>query len=930
MTNPIFQQNSSADKGVTESPKCGALHRAMSFAVVCAAVLLFSSAACAAGQSFYVDAVHGDDSWTGTADADHIDRSTTPVTGPRKTLAGVTALVTATKSKETVGDTVYVAEGDYKTDPMSTGGTSPRDFRLIMKAGMRMIGTGDRDKTLINGNSEIPVLYIATWCLVKNVTICNGSATADTSNGAAWQGGGSSKTEPISSSFVVGCVISNCVSGAATGAVAGGAAAASIRNLFVNNYSTKNATAGAVYSGYAWNCVFDKVSFPERGASSTLKAFNCTFVNCTTANAGGSLYNCLVRAKEGNNAQMYATVTSGNRSNGSNADQDCKTVQGLDKTQVDTDYMPIGGLNVGIDKGVNDNWATNCLSATDYPLVADEWGVDFLGNPRVVNDRIDCGAVEYSAEKTNVRQLAITDGKGGVTLTGAESGVTTVKSAAENITFRIARNYAPAEVDPASFCLGINVNGEFFSFTGTDADRVYEGSVVYGGTSLEIEAVYATTNNWYVNPVVGKGDDANDGYTPYRAKKTLKGAAKNALLRSGDVIHAAAGTYAEETMTDAKCGAIKNRVVVPDGVWLVADEGPERTIILGEKDDGGCGPDAVRCVAIEGNDVAYVRGFTLTGGATGTDGDAYAKSAGGGFSKGGYFIDCIVTNNHAASNAGGIYGATTIGCRFADNHSGTKATDLVSVVYGSHYNVVLDNTAANSAVAIVNGYLLDATVTVCKNLANTVVCGGANVKSCDLFSCLVSDELGGYCNPDTKTRTNVEGLAGMFDVNYRPKADTLPVDFGDNSYYPGTCPAELARTDLTGGQRVYNGTIDCGPGEFDWRGKYAKVLCGKSATVEKASPNVVAADDRKSLTIGPGAVLKLTVMTEMDGRCVFTPDGEVSVLLNGEVLESVEGGYSFAVAAGVPYALEIANAGLGSAGLARFDLPRQGVVILVR
>lgn len=896
--------------------------------VICATVLAVGSVL-AAGKTFYVDAVHGNDAWTGTADWEHRDEATNPVTGPRKTLVSLYDDVTATSSMSAVGDTIYVAEGDYKEG--SRTGSGNKEYRMMLKAGTRLVGTGDRTKTYVNGDGRMYCLNIGTYCLVKNVTICNGYAA----EGSAWVGGGTAGKE----SFVVGCIVSNCVSTAAEkgGVTSSGSCAPSMRTLFVNN----RAQDGSVlYSGRAWNCIFDQGDATCMACTS-LKAYNCTFLNCSTANASGFLYNCLVRAQEGASAKMFATVTSGARSSRSTADDDCQLVQGLAMTQIDVAYMPIAGANVGIDEGINDNWTTNCWNAADYPLVADDWNLDFWGNPRVVNGTVDCGAVEYDATKSRARTLTITDAKGGITVSGAAPGVTVVASPDDDVVFSIARNYAPAESDPTKFCLGVNVNGEFISFTGIDADRVYEGSVVYGGTNLVIETVYATTNNWYVNPVEGRGDDTNDGYAPYRAKKTLQGAVENGLLRSGDVIHAAAGTYAEGLMSDnASYGtgsAHNNRVVVPEGVWLVADEGPEKTVIKGEMDNGGCGPNAARCVAMLKNKKAYVRGFTLTGGAS-NDTKSYAKYAGAAMANCGVFIDCIVTNNHALARVGGICVGfeddencgMTIGCYFRDNWHGTAVEDDQCVFGGWHFNAVFKNGTATSA-KLVNCLLLqDAGAYKCAFTANSVGFTGANITSSSLYDCLIGGTVGGFTKLYGKTETNVEGLADMFDANFRPKAGTKPVDFGVSLSYATNCPAVFANLDFAGGQRIYNGTIDCGAGEFDWRGAYAKVLGGKQAAVEAASSNVIAADDLKSLALGAGAVLRMAVVTGVSGMCSFSPSGTVSVKLNGNVLAPIAGEYSFEVESGSPAALEISAVGSDVVTLTKFSLPKSGLMLLFR
>ena len=87
----------------------------------------------------------------------------------------------------------------------------------------------------------------------------------------------------------------------------------------------------------------------------------------------------------------------------------------------------------------------------------------------------------------------------------------------------------------------------------------------------------------------------------------------------GHIIHAAAGTYNEG---EAWAGNSSNRVVVAEGVGLVADDWPlQETVIQGasataegEADKYGNGTNAVRCAYVL--DGGYVRGFKLTGGRT--------------------------------------------------------------------------------------------------------------------------------------------------------------------------------------------------------------------------------------------------------------------------------------------------------------------------
>ena len=72
------------------------------------------------------------------------------------------------------------------------------------------------------------------------------------------------------------------------------------------------------------------------------------------------------------------------------------------------------------------------------------------------------------------------------------------------------------------------------------------------------------------------------------------------------------------------------------------------------------------------------------------------------------------------------------------------------------------------------------------------------------------------------------------DADYRPdRATSALVD-------QGTADADFGETDVYGGQRVYNGTVDIGAVEADWRGQYAADISGKGAfDVTAATPDVV-------------------------------------------------------------------------------------------
>jgi hypothetical protein len=67
------------------------------------------------------------------------------------------------------------------------------------------------------------------------------------------------------------------------------------------------------------------------------------------------------------------------------------------------------------------------------------------------------------------------------------------------------------------------------------------------------------------------------------------------------------------------------------------------------------------------------------------------------------------------------------------------------------------------------------------------------------------------------------------------------VDAGNDSYWSDPDLRTSSFVDLDGSQRIYNGTIDVGCWEYDWRGEFSRVLGSRSSfSVVSASPAVTA------------------------------------------------------------------------------------------
>jgi len=133
-----------------------------------------------------------------------------------------------------------------------------------------------------------------------------------------------------------------------------------------------------------------------------------------------------------------------------------------------------------------------------------------------------------------------------------------------------------------------------------------------------------------------------------------------------DLIVVFNGVYA--TGGKAVAGDLTNRVVLDKTVTVMSVNGAEFTFVQGARDATTNGPAAERCAWV-GN-WATLSGFTLTGGATRSSGDANTLQSGGGIwglSANSLLTDCIVSNNAAPQSGGGAFRGSLFNCTLASN-----------------------------------------------------------------------------------------------------------------------------------------------------------------------------------------------------------------------------------------------------------------------
>jgi uncharacterized repeat protein (TIGR02543 family) len=299
-------------------------------------------------------------------------------------------------------------------------------------------------------------------------------------------------------------------------------------------------------------------------------------------------------------------------------------------------------------------------------------------------------------------------------------------------------------------------------------------------------------------------DDSGSGANWANAKKTIQAALDSAGTDS--IIYVANGIY----------GAISSE---NKAVTIQSVNGAGVTFI-----DGG---GATGCATL-GSDASHtntlLHGFTLRNGK-----NHFGKGAGSYY---GTLYDCILFNNIAsAGKGGGSYGSILYNCKLLDNTAGLG---------GGSYGGVLNNCLLTGNFGSGGGGAFNSVLnncTICANTCGTADGGGAGVNSGILNNCIVyantdywSGETKNYVNSSFRYSCTTPAVAGTGNISADPQFVNAPagdlrlqatspcIDIGSNEYAVGS-------TDLAGGPRISNGTVDMGAYEvfqltvtFDTRG----------------------------------------------------------------------------------------------------------------
>lgn len=882
------------------------------------------------------------------------------------------------------GETVFIRNGIHDVGGALDGFSTSMSNRVYVAKSLTLVGESKEgaiikgahateevdDKGLGCGANAVRCLGInADNVVVSNLTL-TGGATHNTTAGNDKEennGGGVYVANGRTGVVLVDCIVSNNVARRAGAVRYGNDAASSHANcLLVRTWLHENKALNrdpAVRGCLAAHSLF------TRHYSSGSITYAATFVNCTFADGFGRNhsdsvnvrgYNCLFADtwfKDDGKAQWFNCAFNKDVAETSSTMNACVLNPGFDLFMAPPliDYRLHAGATTVIGKG----------NAEYLALIPEAYrNTDFYGH-----------AVDAASVSLGCAQEIVTPTGGTLTFAG-QAGMSDAKSpmghAGSTTTYGLysfdgmalgtakdlgyirtmeGRTVVTVTHDPTGATQTAALKGlHSFAASGADTRRRFaqpDGAFVLMAPPAGKTLTLKPTFNEAVLTVDRASTAAAPDGTAAAPYASLRAAINAVPSGKFATIRVKAGVYDNETMTQTRrfgnvatdAYAHKARAVVPSGVSVVG-AGAETTFIVGADDpsadaaDKGCGPNAVRCVALAKG--ARLSGFTLTGGRTdvGTD----AVNNGDDFHGGGVFAqygtkanlalvtDCVISNCVARRGGGGFFGIYHR-VRFLDNSiirggngpavrgDGKGNCFLVNclidrnegyatVYYPELVNCTLgaDNTQGGNK----NGMSLirDAgDVRNCLILGAKSASGRTNalgvVTHTKFYNCVFSPETKAYLDQaSSKTYVDTSNTAttdlAVDDGLVPVVGANAAVDVAHAASYESEACGE---TDVYGNPRRVNGCrLDVGAAEADWKAAYSAKL-GRYVTVTAADPEVELVADGVSLPAGASLaatfgfagranntyVLKAAVA---GNACAVTRDGEPAVALKAGVSET--------------------------------------------
>jgi hypothetical protein len=554
----------------------------------------------------------------------------------------------------------------------------------------------------------------AYWGTLNNCTLIRNSVTG-------WDGSGGGAIESMLNDCTLtdnsasyrgggawGGTLNGCMLTGNSASVGGGTFLSLLNNCTLTGNLAWGLTAsgwfggGGAYGGTLNNCSLS-CNWADRGGgaySATLN--NCTLTDNSASYSGGgaagcALFNCIVH---------FNTATIGANYGDSTLNYCCTTP------------LPVGGTgNLSLDPQLASSSHLSASSpcrgagSASFSSGSDIDGETWATPPSIGCDEYDVGAITgplnvgIVATFTNVavgfpvRLMALIEGRTTASVWDLGDGVT-----ASNQPY-VTHAWA--------------ASGDYVVLL-----RAFNESVP-GGVSTSI------TVHVMVQPVHYVATASKNPLPPYTSWVTAATNIQDAVdaaVVPGALVLVTNGTYA----TDGRAvfGTMTNRVAVSKPLTVRSVNGPQVTVIQGYKvprGDNGCGDAAIRCVYLTNG--ANLSGFTLTNGATRTDGDPEREQSGGGVwceCADALVSNCVLTGN-SAMHGGGLARGTANTCTLTGNSAGSG---------GGAVESTLNNCALTGNRADRGGGASSATLNNCTLTGNSAQEGGGASES-TLGNCII-------------------------------------------------------------------------------------------------------------------------------------------------------------------------------------------------